>query len=1077
MSELIAEARVLVTPDTTAFRAQLTAQLAAATKGIVVPIPVTAVSAGGTAAADALAAGATRANKSVKEVAGATDALSKAEKEAAKDAAEHARQLANLARGAGATALSFAGLRGATLAASAPFIAGAAAAVAFAKAIGIATQFQTELKVLQATSGATAEQLVSVGEAARQLGADVTLPGVSAVDAAQAMTELSKAGLSVQESIDGARGVLQLATAAGIDNATATELAASALNAFGLAGNEAVHVADVLANSANDAQGSITDIGIALQQASAAGRQAGLSLEQTVGILTEFARAGIKGSDAGTLLRTLLIRLINPTNKANEVMQKLGLHIRDATGNINLAFFDEFARKTANLTKAERDRDAAIIAGQDAFRGLTILARNGGAALDAQVDSLNKAGTAAEIAGARTSGLAGAAENLQNQLTNAGLAIGTSLIPGLTSIIDVGADAVATTSDLVGEISKLREEATKPIELTLDLSGGGGGGDGGGFLDRPKKFIDDFVSTLPGQIAGAAENFSHLQQIIRESNAEFEAVRARRALPGIIEDLNKAKANPVAFNETILRLRDLEKQMVGGNAETETFRKSFAAFISFLQDASAQPITLPIKLPDEVLRGTFGEKEADASGKNSAEAFGKSFIPSVGDAFKIGAEQGWQAFKDAAATNAKDAALAVAAAVRGAISGVAQGTNQQAGLDDVMNQILLGGGSPSQQIAAFQRQFAVQQNIIDRATAGLKGLTSGDKGFATLTAAVRAARDKQVQINGQIESIQNQVVADQKSRAAAAKQQATEAQRARDEADQAVIDQFAPAQSRLNIQEITANATARLSDNVRLQNAIIAEANREVAIIKNTVKNVQTRNAALRAQAAIIKTAETERSSLLAQIAQTATENRQKAANAVQTFLANQITLAELRENDSAEVAAINKAIANARKRIANYKKLGLNLQEEKIALEELINKRDEVLNTAKDGTTDGGTTLADLFKSTQDIFAQSGNVGRLPSQLTTSSANAPIRDLVNQRLELQLSANPLVTSQNTATAATDRLTASINDLISRLGGGVQHGGIPSPAAAAALTKAVSGENRFTYQRVANSIVEAGVWG
>ena len=77
----------------------------------------------------------------------------------------------------------------------------------------------------------TAQELEDVREAARALGADITLPGVSSADAAESMVELAKAGLDVQDSIDGARGVLQLATVAAIENAQAVELTANALNA------------------------------------------------------------------------------------------------------------------------------------------------------------------------------------------------------------------------------------------------------------------------------------------------------------------------------------------------------------------------------------------------------------------------------------------------------------------------------------------------------------------------------------------------------------------------------------------------------------------------------------------------------------------------------------------------------------------------------------------------------------------------------------------------------------------------------------------------------------------------------
>ena len=222
-------------------------------------------------------------------------------------------------RGAASAVLSLLGIRGATLASSAAFLTGAASAAIFTKAIGQFANFEQELNVFQATTGATATQMARVSEAAHRLGADIALPAVSAADAAQSMSQLARAGLSVEDSIQGARGVLELASAAQISNADAAELTASALNAFNLEGEDAVHVADLLANAANNAQGSISEMGAAMQQASAIAHQVGFSLDNTIATLTIFARHGLRGSDAGTSLRTALSRLIAPTHKAARV--------------------------------------------------------------------------------------------------------------------------------------------------------------------------------------------------------------------------------------------------------------------------------------------------------------------------------------------------------------------------------------------------------------------------------------------------------------------------------------------------------------------------------------------------------------------------------------------------------------------------------------------------------------------------------------------------------------------------------------------------------------------------------------
>lgn len=342
------------------------------------------------------------------------------------------RQQKLAARGAAATSLSLLGVRGATLAASGAFLAGAAAIALFAKSVASAAALETQLSVFRATTGATADAMERVREQAIALGRDITLPSVNAQDAADAMTELAKAGLSVQDSIDGARGVLQLATAANISNAEATQLAASALNAFGLAGRDAQRVADVLANAANQAQGSISDMGAALGQASAVARLVGISLEDTNVFLTALARAGLRGSDAGTSLRTSLIRLINPTKEAQQIFDRLGIAIRDTEGNLRPEFFTNLGIALEGMGRAQRDATLATIGGQDALRALSILSRLNIQQLIRLRGEISKQGTAADVAAARTQGLAGAAEALRNTLATTGTGLGQKVTPALT---------------------------------------------------------------------------------------------------------------------------------------------------------------------------------------------------------------------------------------------------------------------------------------------------------------------------------------------------------------------------------------------------------------------------------------------------------------------------------------------------------------------------------------------------------------------------------------------------------------------------------------------------------------------
>ena len=515
------------------------------------------------------------------------------------------------ARGAAATALTFAGLRGAVLAANAAFLAGAAAILALGKAIGAAAAFEQELNVLQATARATAEQMREVSDVARQLGADVSLPAVSAADAAQAITELSKAGLSLEDSLAGARGVLQLATAAQIDNAAATELAASALNAFGLAGDQAVHVADLLAGASIAAQGSISDMGISLQQSAAAARQVGLTLEDTVALLTLLAQNGLRGSDAGTSLRVALLRLVAPTDRANQIIQALGLTIRDAQGNVRPEVFAEFGEAAKSLTPALRDQAAAAIFGQDAFRALSILAREGAVGLNEARDATNQSGLAAELAGARTKGLSGDVAALKSNLETLGITIGGLVIP--------------TLKDLVGDLNTITSAAIKVsgafsdfVDINIPLLGS--------LRDR----IGDLRKVIgptgilgplaPIKLPAAAirtltDSFSAQEEVIKRVNKRLEESRS---------ELGKLSSRGLSTTEIRTQIFTLERFL----AElTGDFGDAFRNMSDASDRAGADALQILRKRFDEI--GDAATRQGQEIGQNLGEGISQGLSESV----------------------------------------------------------------------------------------------------------------------------------------------------------------------------------------------------------------------------------------------------------------------------------------------------------------------------------------------------------------------------------------------------------------------------------------------------------------
>jgi len=320
---------------------------------------------------------------------------------------------------------------------SAMKLVGAGALAAGVASVKMAGDYEQGLNIFKSVSGATAQQMAMVAAKARELGQDASLPGVSARDAANAMTELSKAGLSVNDTLAASKGVMSLAKAGQIDVADAATIAAQALNAFKLKGSDAGKVADVLANGANASATDIRGLSLGLQQSAAVASQFGVSLEDTVTTLGLFANRGMQGSDAGTSLKTMLISLANPSKKASELMRTLGINAYDASGKF--VGMRQLAQNLQNglkgLSEEQKQQALATIFGTDAFRAAAFLADSAGKSYDDMSKAVGRSGAAMDLAKAQNSGFNGALDNLRSTLETVGTDIGMKLLPPLTKII------------------------------------------------------------------------------------------------------------------------------------------------------------------------------------------------------------------------------------------------------------------------------------------------------------------------------------------------------------------------------------------------------------------------------------------------------------------------------------------------------------------------------------------------------------------------------------------------------------------------------------------------------------------
>lgn len=304
------------------------------------------------------------------------------------------------------------------------------------KAVNAAADFEKSMNLMAVVTDSPAAKMQQLDALAKKMGADTVF---SAQEAADAMVNLAKGGLSVaQIEAGGLAANLALASAADMELAESANIMSAAMNTFKLPGTEATRVADALAGAANASSADLGDLSYALRAGGSSAARFGMSVEETAGLLALLADNGIKGSDAGTLLKSQLRTLVPTTKKAQSAMADLGLDFFDAQGSfIGVSeMAQELQDELGYLTQEQRELAMAQIFGSDASRLTGILARDGASALVEYTEAASDAGVAAETANAKMEGLPGSLEQMRGSLETAALAAGDALAPAVMVLAD-----------------------------------------------------------------------------------------------------------------------------------------------------------------------------------------------------------------------------------------------------------------------------------------------------------------------------------------------------------------------------------------------------------------------------------------------------------------------------------------------------------------------------------------------------------------------------------------------------------------------------------------------------------------
>jgi TP901 family phage tail tape measure protein len=314
---------------------------------------------------------------------------------------------------------------------------------AFAGGIQGAADFEAAMSRVKAATDGSAQEMAALTKAAQDAGSSTKY---TSVEAAGALENLAKAGLSAADSIKALPAVLALAQAGDIELGTASEYLTKAVMGMGLAFDDAARVADVLALGANATNTSVEGLAQALSYAAPVANSLGVSLESTVAIIGKFADAGIDASRAGTALNSIMSQFANPASKFRQELGAAGIVTTD---------FDKALRQLAASGPAGEKAINAV--GLEAGPALRSLLNQGMGALDGLTESLHNAKGSADAA-ARTM-----SDNLKGALTGLGsvwdsvvIALNTPVLPVLKEGVDALAGSLRRLID-DGSVARMGE--------------------------------------------------------------------------------------------------------------------------------------------------------------------------------------------------------------------------------------------------------------------------------------------------------------------------------------------------------------------------------------------------------------------------------------------------------------------------------------------------------------------------------------------------------------------------------------------------------------------------------------------
>ena len=328
-------------------------------------------------------------------------------------------------------------------------------------AVKTAADFDSAMSKVAAVSGATGEDFDKLKAKAREMGSKTKF---SASEAAEAMNYMAMAGWKTEDMLSGIEGVMNLAAASGEDLATTSDIVTDALTAFGLSAQDSGHFADILAAASSNANTNVSMMGETFKYCAPIAGALGFSAEDTAEAIGLMANAGIKGSQAGTALRTIMNNLSGDVKICGSSIGEVTVATTNADGSMRdlSDILADCRTAFSGLSESEKAAAAESLVGKNAMSGFLALMNAG----EADINKLSSAidncdGCAADMAATMNDNLAGQLTILKSQLQELAISFGEMLMPAIRTI-------VGWIQKLVDWLNSM-DEGTRKVIITVAL--------------------------------------------------------------------------------------------------------------------------------------------------------------------------------------------------------------------------------------------------------------------------------------------------------------------------------------------------------------------------------------------------------------------------------------------------------------------------------------------------------------------------------------------------------------------------------------------------------------------------------